>query len=109
MSKLDHESVLIKYLQEFGDDKIDLSCENTKKFMTELANEIIGLAVTAAELMQRNGINPDPHFMFITMAALGNTMKEIAEKQICELEGGHNEKDFKSHVPNNVRKLRNVH
>lgn len=105
MSRILQQDILIEYLEKHGGEKIDLSCEATQNFMKQYMKKIIDLVPDGIDLMRKNGVGDDPVFVFVAMAALGHTLKQIAEKEICTMEGASNEKDNRDNVSQFNRKL----
>ena len=106
MSKILEHKVFQEYVEKYANGIIDLNDVNTQMFLKEYAEKILLLAPEGSDILARNGMENDKRIPFITMAALGSVLKEIAELRLDKFKKEENdEKCNPNYNVVNFRKL----
>lgn len=93
MSKVLEHNLLKEYLVKFSRGKLNLERESDRKFLEGLAGSIMMLVPEAVAHLIQAGKEDDPETVYVAMAAIGATLKEVGERniEIIQNDGGRDE------------------
>lgn len=86
---------LREYLRKYRGVSIDLDNPSHDKFLRQFAGAIMFLIPEASGFLVENGLPDDAEMSFLTMAALGMTLKELGDKGLNVINKSQGEYDEK--------------